>query len=51
MDEMKNHDRWAKVKLRTLFAAIVKQLDQDAVEASNQAVICWRAATALKKWK
>jgi len=48
---MKDPNRWADRKLRALFAAIVKQLDQDAVEASNQAVICWRAATALKKWR
>jgi hypothetical protein len=48
---MRKESKWAHAKVRALIAAIVKQLDQDAVEASNQAVICWRAATALKKWR
>ncbi len=49
--EMKSQDRWARDKMRELIAAIVKMLDEDALAASNKAVVCWRAATALKRWR
>lgn len=48
---MKSQDRWARDKMRELIAAIVKMLDEDALAASNKAVVCWRAATALKRWR